>query len=77
MAHKHDFKGKSRFDVLDNSAKETLLENRKALNTNRATKQWIACLNDYLSERNLPDVDHLDLDQLPEIIGEFYISACK
>ena len=33
--------GKKRFDSLDNDTKEELLENRKAQNTNRATKQWV------------------------------------
>ena len=71
------FKQKRRFDVVDESTKQTLLENRKALNTNRATKQWILCLNDFLKERSLPEVDSIDLDKLPELMGDFYFSAHK
>ena len=54
-----------------------LLQNRKALNTNRATKQWISCLNAFLKERQLPDVDSIDLEQLPQIISDFYFSVRK
>ena len=70
-------KPKSQFKIVDNTTNEELLLNRKALNMNRATKQWVLCLNDFLKERQLPDVDYLDLDQLPDIIGDFYFSARK
>ena len=64
-------------DILDEATKDELLQNRKALNTNRTTKQWISCLNAFLKERQLPDVDSLDLEQLPQIIGDFYFSVRK
>ena len=67
----------NRFETLDEATKEELLQNRKALNTNRATKQWVSCLNAYLNERDLPDIDHVDLDELPTIIGDFYFSVRK
>ena len=62
----------NRFDDLDNETKENLLINRKAVNTNRATKQWVQCLNAYLQEKNLPDLDSIDHDELPKVIGDFY-----
>ena len=76
-SEKATFKQSSRFEIIDQATKENLLENRKALNTNRATKQWILCLNDYLHECNLPDADNIDLEELPEVIGDFYFSAHK
>ena len=45
------------FDVLDETTKDNLLQNRKALNTNRATKQWVDCLNQYLHEQGLGDIE--------------------
>ena len=66
-----------RFEVVDETTKEELLKNRKAYNTNRATKQWIACLNDFLNEQNMPDVDSLTVEQLPQVIRDFYFSARK
>ena len=81
MTDLHEFNDISttsaRFDIVDDEQKEHLLENRKAQNTNRATKQWISCLNDFLNERNMGDVDQLNIDDLPKVIGEFYFSARK
>ena len=68
---------KKRFNIVDDLTKEDKLENRKALNTNRAMKQWVLCLNDYLKECNLPDVDSIDHDQLPSVLRDFYFSARK
>ena len=51
--------------------------NRKAENTNKATKQWIACLSDFLKERKLPKVDEIADAELPQILGEFYFSLRK
>ena len=56
------------FDTINESTKESLLENRKAQNTNRATKQWVSCLNDFLKEKDMPQVDQLNVDQLTDII---------
>ena len=77
MAQPNENISKSRFHIVDDDTKNELLQNSKALNTNRATKQWVLCLIDFLKERNMPDVDHLDLDELPNIIGDFYFSAPK
>ena len=38
------------FEVIDTQTKEDLLNNRKAQTPNRATKQWVSCLNDFLTE---------------------------
>ena len=71
------FSESNRFDDLDDDTKENLLKNRKALNTNRATKQWVQCLNAYLTERKLGDVDSIETKKLPDIIGNFYFSTHK
>ena len=77
IEEKEELNANTRFDVVDDETKKTLLDNRKALNTNRATKQWISCLNEYLVERGLSKVDDMDLDQLPSVMGDFYFSARK
>ena len=77
MQENMNLSNKNRFEILDGETKETLLENRKAYNTNRATKQLILSLNDFLSECEMPCVDDMDLDKLPEVMGKFHFSAYK
>ena len=72
-----EIEGPKRFELLDEATKDDLLQKRKALNTNRATKKWVQCLNDYLKEQKLGDIETISSDQLPEIIGDFYFSARK
>ena len=68
---------KKRFVSLDECTKQELLENRKAQNTNRATKQWVSCLNEFLKEKDKPDLDAIDVNELPDIMGDFYFSVRK
>ena len=72
-----DLEQNSRFDHLDDETKEHLLNNRKAENTNIATKQWVKCLNEFLASKKLPCVDDIQAEQLPDVIGEFYFSVRK
>ena len=71
------FQGNPRFDVILDERKDQILQERKANNTNRSTKQWVNAFSDYLKERQLPKVEDLETEQLPEIIGDFYFSARK
>ena len=67
----------SRFAVVESEYKESLLINRKATSTNRATKQWVKCLKDYLEERRLPSLADIENDDMPKILEDFYFSIRK
>ena len=59
------------------SEKEKLLEERKAKNTNRATKLWVSTLSQYLSERKLGNIEEQTVQTLPKILEDFYFSLRK
>ena len=52
-----------------------VLEKRKADNTNKATKLWVDCFNDYLKDNGLGDVVELKAEQLPAILEKFYVEV--
>ena len=66
-----------RFGNTTDSEKHEILEGRNAKNTNRATKSCITILRDYLSEKQLPAVELLDIDELPDILMDFYTNLRK
>ena len=66
-----------RFEQLPDEEKDKLMLNRKAENTNKATKQWITCFSEFLKERKLPKVDDIPNDDLPKVLGDFYFSLQK
>ena len=67
-------KPKSYFELIDKATKGELLQNRKALNTKRAIKQWVLC---FIELPKLPDVDNIDIEQLSDIIGDLRFSRHK
>ena len=67
-------KENSRFATLSEKEKEDLMKNRKAKNTNRATKQWTNAFRSYLKAKKLPNLDLLTIDELPDILGDYYFS---
>ena len=71
------FEENSRFDIVGSQEKSDLMKNRKAENTNIATKQWVSCLQAYLNERKLGQLDDIETEDLPKIIGDFYFSIRK
>ena len=68
---------KPRFDLISDEEKQNLLENRKAQSTNRATKQWVQALSEYLIQSNMPTLENIDNENLPDILGNFYFSIRK
>ena len=50
----------------------SLLEDSKSKNTNRSTKTSLTRFKAFLQLRKLPDVEDLDVDQLPQILTKFY-----
>ena len=78
MDHSNEFQDNlPRFDIIIQEEKDKLMENRKAKNTNRATKQWVDCFKSYLNERKLGKIEDLQKENLPEIMGDFYFSLRK
>ena len=53
------------------------MSERKAKITNRATKQWLATLNDYLKERKLGSFDDVKTEDWPQVLTDFYFSLQK
>ena len=72
-----EFNENKRFEDVDEETKQTLLANRKAENTNKAMKQWIDCLKAFLKERKIGPLEYVSDDELPKVMGDFYLCACK
>ena len=49
-----------------------LIEGSKSKNTNRSTKSALTRFKTFLQLREYPDIDDLDLDELPSILSKFY-----
>lgn len=69
--------GKSRFFSRSEKAKQAIYSERKAPSTHQATKVWMKCFNDYLAEKNLPDADTILIDELPQVLTNFYTELRK
>ena len=65
------------FDILLPEEQDKLMENRKAQSTNRATKQWVNALKEFIKERGLTDLDLTTNAELPKMISDFYFSMRK
>ena len=68
---------KVRFASTSDQKKTKLLDDRNAKNTRRATKNNIKVLTDYLTEKQLPSLDQLTDDDLPEVLFNFYSNLRK
>ena len=55
---------------------QELLQDSKSKNTNRSTKSSLTRFKAFLQLHNLPDIDDIDLDQLPDILTKFYTDVC-
>ena len=66
-----------RFKTLSKDEKSEIMKKRCAENTGKATKLWVDCLKDYLDEKNLPPIDLLTEQNLPEILSDFYTELKK
>ena len=54
---------------------ELLLEGSKAKNTNRSTQSSLTRFREFLQHSKLPDLDDLNIDKLPKILTNFYMSV--
>ena len=63
----------NRFRRSTEEDKDNVLEKRKAVNTNKSTKMWIDCFEEYLADKQLPSIDTLTKANLPEILEIFYV----
>lgn len=70
-------KEKSRFFSKSKEQKQDIYDGRKAPSTNKATKVWMKCFNDYLKEKNLPDSETISSDDLPAVLSDFYTELRK
>lgn len=66
-----------RFDTKTKVQKQNIMDGRKSPSTNKATKVWMKCLNDYLKEKELPDADTIDIEELPNVLSDFYTELRK
>ena len=68
-----------RFKPSSDEQKEEILKRRKAENTNKSTKLWLDCLNDFLKQKyeGTPrsSSDGITAEQLPNILEDFYVEV--
>lgn len=65
------------FATLQQEEKDHIMENRKAPNTQKATKLWMNAFNDYLEERSYPSADAIETKDLPVALMNFYTELRK
>ena len=65
----------ARFGASSDDEKKKILQERNAANTNKATISCVKCFQDYLKEKQLPDVDAIENRDLPQILEDFYVNA--
>ena len=53
------------------------MQNRKSKNTNKATKLWVMCLEEYLNEKHSQKLEDIETHELPKILSDFYTEICK
>ena len=54
---------------------EELLEGSKTKNTNRSTKSSLTRFREYLKHANLPQLEDIQIEHLPKILTNFYMSV--
>ena len=65
-----------RFASLTDQEFESILENKNAENTKKATKQAVTLFREYLREKGLPsEFESLDKPSLATTLGKFYVEA--
>ena len=67
----------ARFTTKTDTEKKEILDGRNAVNTNRATKSSMVTFKEYLKEKKLSDVEQLTIDNLPDILSDFYSNLKK
>ena len=67
----------ARFGTSTHQEISEILEGRNAKNTNKATKNSVSALKEYITEKQLPILEEtLDCD-LPDLLQQFYVDARK
>ena len=66
---------KAHYKTTNAVQKEYILKKCKFPNTNKATKLWVNCFENYLIEKGLPKADGISNDELPEVLENFYIEV--
>ena len=61
------------FKTITDGEKEEIYKKKRAKATNTVTKSWVNCFSEYLIEKDLPKVDDIDIDDLPDILSSFYV----
>ena len=56
----------NRFKNTTESDQEEVLKRRKAENTNKSTKLWVDCLDDYVKEKGLRSIEDVTCLDLPK-----------
>ena len=64
-----------RFVKVSDCNKKQIYEKRKAKNTNDATRLWVNCFKEYLSENSLADIDEISNEQLSDVLTDFYVEV--
>lgn len=67
----------SHFGTTNKDKTTFILEKRRKPNTNRATKLWFSCFTDYLTEKELPAVEEITMEELPNVLEQFYSEVRK
>ena len=63
---------KNRFASKSEAEIALILDGRNAKNTQRATKSNIKTFHDYLAEKSYPELHEINMEELPEILENFY-----
>ena len=65
----------NQFKNTSSEDQEEVLKRRKAENTNKSTKLWVDCLQDYLKDKDLGLVNSITEAELPSILEKFYVEV--
>ena len=56
---------------------EEIRKRQKAENTNKLTRLWMNCFNEYLEAKGQPNVNAIPTEDLPKILEQFYLEIHK
>ena len=65
---------KPQFGAISSDKKQKIMDDRKAENTNKATKLWVDLFVAFLKEKHYPEIDDIPTLDLADIIEDFYLA---
>ena len=65
----------NRFKTVTTEGENEVLKKRKAENTNKSTKLWLDCFDDYLNQKGHGCIDTVTELDLPQILEKFYVEV--